>query len=98
MTIGIQDAVVVGANVRLCLALSRLKDTYVLGGLAVLPLLVSESHVASSLGSGALLFLECLAGGTRADGGVLVEAVVEPKSIRDAECRFKAAYRIVCDA
>lgn len=49
--------------------------TYVLAGLAILPLLVSEGHVASSLGSGALLLLERLAGGTRADGGVLVEAV-----------------------
>ena len=49
--------------------------TYVLAGLTVLPLLVSEGHVASSLGGSTLLLLERLAGGTRADGGVLVEAV-----------------------
>lgn len=51
------------------------EDTYVVAGLAILPLLVSERHEASTLGSSTLLLLERLTRGTRADGRVLVEAV-----------------------
>ncbi len=59
--------------------LSFFTETYVLASLTFLPLLVSECHVATALGGGTLLLLKSLTGGTRSDGGVLVEAVCGEK-------------------